>query len=735
MNGNPLNPPFGTADLTNCDRELINLPGSVQPHGVLLVLHPVHLHVLQASLNAEAVLGSFGASPMGRSIDALDPELGQRIRTLRDEGALTTLVPAAARTDDGGVVRQFEALIHRLPNEGIAVELESVVPDPVARAGEETAGRISAVLTEGIAALSAASTLPALYEEAVRVMRELCGYDRVMVYKFDPEGHGEIVGEAKRDDLEPFLGLHYPASDIPQQARELYLRNRIRLCADVAYEPAPLFPRLSPITGGDVDMSMCWLRSMSPLHLQYLTNMGVRATLVTSLTRGEKLWGLISCHHYSPRRLPYEVRAACDILSEMVSTRLSALESLAIAQAELLVSRLEQQIVESLATTGDWRTTLFSSPKLILQAMDTSGAALVHEGELVTAGDVPSSEDIRAIVRWIGEQHPRDVVFSTHTLSRLAPQFSHLTASAAGVVAISLSGRARDYLIWFRPEQVQTVRWGGDPSKPIDLTDPSKLSPRRSFAVWTEVTRGSCKPWLDSEISTARAIRTSLVDMVQQVQAVRVLIAQDQFSRVLKVVEVAPEPTLIMNGDGQIVVVNRAFRELVGPAPVQLSSAEDLVGLFGGDAEVLAMVTALRVERRLWTGELTLQAPSGAGIPISLRAEPVPGDEGGDLGYVVFATDLRARHDAEAARRRVQDVMIEARRRSRAEAIDSETARTFGHMIEAILAGARRAMTDISVGTGKTPAPHAMASLEALTQRAAELALQLESYAASRRRR
>jgi hypothetical protein len=147
------------------------------------------------------------------------------------------------------------------------------------------------------------------------------------------------------------------------------------------------------------------------------------------------------------------------------------------------------------------------------------------------------------------------------------------------------------------------------------------------------------------------------------------------------------------------------------------------------------MVTALRVERRLWTGELTLRGPAGATIPISLRAEPVPGDEGGDLGYVVFATDLRARHDAEAARRRVQDVMIEARRRSRAEAIDSDTARTFSHMIEAILAGARRAMTDISVGTGKTPAPAAMASLEALTQRAAELALQLESYAASRRRR
>src|SRR5262249_49654845 len=225
-------------------------------------------------------------------------------------------------------VRYFEAMIHRMPHEGLALELEPVVPDPEGMPGEPTSDRISKVLAEGIAAVSAAPNHAALYEETVRVMRQLCGYDRVMVYKFDPDGHGEIVGEAKQDKLEPFLGLHYPASDIPKQARELYLRTRIRVLVDVSYQPAPLFPRLSPVTGGDVDMSMCTLRSMSPLHLQYLSNMGVRATLVTSLTRGDQLWGLVACHHYSARRLPYEVRAACGILSEMVSTRLSALESL-----------------------------------------------------------------------------------------------------------------------------------------------------------------------------------------------------------------------------------------------------------------------------------------------------------------------------------------------------------------------------------------------------------------------
>lgn len=727
-------PAFGTADLTNCDRELINIPGSVQPHGALLVLHPEGLHVLQASLNAPAVLGPWGSSPLGRSIDSFDAELGQLIRRLRDADELGAPVPAVASTVQDGVTRRFEALVHRLPREGIAVELEPVPPDEAGGTADELAERVSRILTEGIAAVSAAPTYRALYDEAVRVMRQLCGYDRVMVYRFDEEGHGEIVGEDRRPDLEPFLGLHYPASDIPQQARELYLRNRIRVLVDVAYEPAHLFPRRSPVTGEDVDMSMCSLRSMSPLHLQYLTNMGVVATLVTSLTRGDRLWGLIACHHYTPRRLPWEVRAAAGILSEMIATRLSALESLAAAQTEFLVRRLEQQIVDSLATSGDWRNALFSSPKLVLQAVEAQGAALVHEGEVLTAGEVPSSGDIRGIVRWLADQHAGDDVVATQALAAQAGEFHHLVGAAAGVLAISLSARGQDYLLWFRPEQTQTLRWGGDPRKPIDPDDPTHLSPRRSFAVWTEVTRGTSRPWTEAEVGTARAMRSSLVDMVQQVQAVRVLIARDQLQRVIQVVEAAPEPTLILDGFGQFLVVNRAFRELLGLASLP-ASVEDLARLFVNDADARTMLGSLRIERRLWTGELLLRgAPGQEPIPLAVRAEPVPGEQGQDMGYLVFASDQRARKDAEAARRRVQDVLLEARQRSREAAVDPGTAKGFGEMLDAIMTTARRSLTDISGEPGVT-LPSATASVEALTRRAAALALQLEGYTASRRSR
>jgi light-regulated signal transduction histidine kinase (bacteriophytochrome) len=727
----PLHPPFGTADLTNCERELIHLPASIQPHGAILILHPTKLHVLQASLNAAAILGPWGRSPLGVSLDTLDPVLGERIRHLVEKDELTGPLPVIARVGHGESVRTLEGMVHRLPNEGIAVELEPSHGFPAGPV--ESPASFSRVLAAGIEAVSTAPNAQVLYQETVRVMKELTGYDRVMVYKFDRDGHGEIVGESKRDDLEPFLGLHYPSSDIPQRARELYLKNRVRVLVDVAYEPAGLFPRLSPITGGDVDMSMCYLRSMSPLHLQYLSNMGVRATLVASLTRGEHLWGLIACHHYSPRVIPYEVRAACGILAEMVSTRLSALENMALAQTEMLVRRLEQTIVEALATTGDWRTALFAAPKALLQAVDATGAALVHEGELLSTGEVPSSQDIRSISEWLAEQFPGQPLVVTSALPRVADQFAHLP-SATGLLAITLSGRPRDYLVWFRREQVQTLRWAGDPRKPVDPDDPNQLSPRRSFAVWTEMTRGTSKPWTEPEMITARAIRTSLVDMVQQVQAVRVLIAQDQFQRVCQVIEVAPEPTVIVSSTGQLLVVNHSFRDLLGKVPISLSSVEDLMTLFGNSDEASAMFAMLRVDRRSWNGELTIRVQGQNPIPIAVRAEPVPGESGNDLGYVLFAADQRARHDVEATRRRVNDVLLEARRLSReTPLVDAATAQGFGEMIDAILSNARRALTDIAGGPGIAP-PSAMASVEALTRRATALALQLEGYAAVRRR-
>ena len=201
----------------------------------------------------------------------------------------------------------------------------------------------------------AAASLRALCDETARIFKGLTGYDRVMVYRFDHDGHGEVLSEAKEPALEAFLGNRYPASDIPQIARRLYERNRVRVLRDVEYRSAPLIPPLSPITGDQLDMSQCFLRSISPIHVQYLKNMGVRGTLVVSLMVNGKLWGLVSCHHYVPRFIHFEERAVCELLAEAVATRISALESFVQAQAEFSVRRLEQQLMRAISKEGDWR--------------------------------------------------------------------------------------------------------------------------------------------------------------------------------------------------------------------------------------------------------------------------------------------------------------------------------------------------------------------------------------------
>jgi light-regulated signal transduction histidine kinase (bacteriophytochrome) len=322
------------------------------------------------------------------------------------------------------------ALVHRVAGSGLVVEIEQLQAEAARRPAPSLAQRLTSMVTR----FSSSHSIGALCHTVVDELRHLTGYDRVMVYKFDADGHGEIFAEACDASLEAFLGRHYPASDIPQRARELYLRNRARVLVDVHYEPVPVVPRNSPRTGAELDMSLCALRSMSPLHLQYLKNMGVTATLVTSLVHDGRLWGLIACHHYSPKGVSGEIRAAAELLSGVVSTRISALEHFAEAQAEVLVRRLEHRVIEATTTGGDWRAALFDTPRSLLQPLDATGAALLYDGELLTTGEVPSTPEIRALFAWIASRG-EDTLFQCSSVAKTIPALASLTPTASGVLA------------------------------------------------------------------------------------------------------------------------------------------------------------------------------------------------------------------------------------------------------------------------------------------------------------
>jgi PAS domain-containing protein len=461
---------------------------------------------------------------------------------------------------------------------------------------------------------------------------------------------------------------------------------------------------------------------MSPLHLEYLQNMGVTATLVTSLVKDGALWGLIACHHYSPRRLPYETRAACELLSEVFSTRLAALEAEANAQAELLVRRLEQQLVDEVSASGEWLDGLFAVLRALIGPLDATGAAVLYEGQTLSSGAVPSSDELSRLVGWIAE-HGVGQLFQSSAIGRLDPAFTRATGVASGVLAIRLTVTRLDYLIWFRKEQVQTVRWAGDPRKAYLGEDPNHLSPRRSFAEWIEQVRGTARAWDARQIAIARMLQASLSDIIQQVQAVRVLIAARQLATVSRAVERAGGPMVVLDDRDHVLLVNQAFRRLIG-TDTPPDSVTALAAQFTDPDRLLELLRKVRWEQRPWMGELTVMA-RGHPVPMGVRLDTAPAPEGGLLGTVVLLTDLSERREAETIRRnlsRTLEGQVEGNPRSE-----------FDKMLEAVLANARLAMLSITDSEEEGSRPVALRNVESLTRRAAELTRQMVMFAAMAR--
>ncbi len=723
MSIRPLSAPaFGEADLSNCEREQIHLAASIQPHGALLAVSEPDLVILQASANAAGLLGQPGAIT-GKALSAVLPDLAERIRPEFQHPM--NVLPIAVRCHIGPEGKAFDGLLHRPPAGGLLIELE--------QAGE--AVDLARDVERALPTLVGAASLRVLCDETARIFRNLTGYDRVMVYRFDEDGHGEVFSEDKRGTLEAFLGNRYPASDIPQMARRLYERNRVRVLVDVNYAPVPIQPRLSPLTQQDLDMSLCFLRSMSPIHIQYLKNMGVCATLVVSILVGGRLWGLVSCHHYEPRFIQFEMRSVCELLAEVVGTRVAALESFAQSQAELAVRRIEQRMIESISRDGDWQSALFGSSQSILDPVGASGAALLLEDQILTTGDVPGTPQLREIGQWLDEkrlQSPesRDLL-ATASLGLDEPAFVGLTSVASGLVAVPLSNMPGDYLIWFRPEQVRTVTWGGNPMKPVVVgNSPTDLSPRRSFAQWHQVVEGTSEPWSPAELTTARLIGATVTDVVIQFRAVRMLIAQHQLDLVGRQVQGSDQAVVVASADGGIVMTSRAFEALLPHPHEKLEKLDDLARLFAKPKEVLRRFRELVRRGQTWRGETELAGPTGGAHPVLIRADPVFSAPGRALGFVVVVADMQERKAADAARRRFQQRIIEGTRMSPGR-VESKADLLYQNLLSPILDNAQLAALEITDGVEVRRMPELLDSVQSSVDRSAELLRHLIRHAVS----
>ncbi len=704
-------PAFGQADLSNCELEQIHLAGSIQPHGALLIVREPDNVVVQASANAEAFLNV--GSVIGKSLADLDGDLLLNILPHLNDSLHT--VPRAVRCRLGKPIQEFDGLLHRPANGGLVIELE--------RAGPTV--DLAQHVEKSLARIINASSLRNLCDETARIFKELSDYDRVMVYRFDEEGHGEVYSEEREPRLEAFLGNHYPATDIPQIARRLYEKNRVRVLVDVEAEIVSLQPRVSPLTGADVDMSMCFLRSMSPIHVQYLKNMGVSATLVVSLLVGGRLWGLIACHHYSPRFIHFEVRAVCELLAEAIGTRIAALESFSRGQGELFVRRLELRMIKAITHHGDWRIALFDPAQSIISALGASGAALVYEGQVQTTGEVPGTQQVRDIATWL-DQHTRTPVIASASLGSQEPTFLALKSVAAGVLATPITNSPGDYLIWFRPEQIRTVTWGGDPLKPMVIGEnPSDLSPRRSFAQWHQLVEGTSEPWTPTDHSAARLIGEVVSDVILQFRSLKMLIAQSQLEQVSREVGISDQPVVIVDAAGKVLLTSEAFKDLLPAAHPTPRLIEDLPAFFDDMGEFQRIVDDLLNGHRAWRGEVRLVRGKGMeATALLLRADPVWSSPERVLGFVLLFTDMSDRKAAEVARRKFQEGLVE-RRRITTIRLDSSADITFQGLLSALIENAQLAALEITHSSEVASMPEMLEAVRVSVTRTAELLEQL----------
>jgi light-regulated signal transduction histidine kinase (bacteriophytochrome) len=695
------------ADFATCEREPIHQPGLVQPFGLLLFVSEPDGVVLQASANAAAMLG-------------YDKVVGKALRDLGGDLAGTVLprtlepldgVPAVLTLHAGADNAAFDAVLHRPPGGGLIIELEPALPQPHIARQVETA----------LHAFLSCYALKPLCDEAARVFRDLTGYDRVMVFLFAQEGHGEVYAEERRPDLEAYLGNRYPASDIPQVARRLYVRTRVRVTADVGYTPVPVEPLLNPLTGGALDMSLCLLRSISPSHIQFLKNMKVGASLVCSILVGGQLRGLVACHHDTPRRPAFALRGACDLLAEALGTRIAALEAFVQSQAELSARRLEQRLVEAMSRKGDWQTALFDNPLTLLQPIGATGAALLFEGGVQTAGDVPGTDGLRELATWL-DSRPRGGPVATNALRDIAPQLASLTPVAAGVLAVPISDSPGEYLVWFRHEQPRTVVWGGDPRKSVEIQgDRRRLLPRASFAKWFELVEGSAEPWSPADLATARLVGDSVADAVVQFRAVRLLIAEDQLAQVRRQVAASSQPLVICDAEGAIGLMNAAMERLLpalqGARPRHV---EELARFFASPGEVRRRLMELIDLRQSWSGDVRLADDDEGGRPVTVRADPVVAAQDRVLGFVLMFNDLGQRKAADAARRRFQEAIAESHR-SRAGWLDRQADLGFQAVLAAVVENAQLAALEIAEGIEIARMPAMLESVRASVTRTTEV--------------
>ncbi|MBI1180093.1 MAG: GAF domain-containing protein [Alphaproteobacteria bacterium] len=487
-------------DLEDCAREPIRVPGAIQPHGALLVVSPEDFTVLQASANAATVLGlPDGALPA--SLDDLPagtPDLAAELQAWQadeDPGFLRSIrtrgrvLQVSGHRTDQGLILEFEEV-----EEAELERFETLLPR-IRRFLE----RIEQVTDSG-----------EMFHQMAVEIRRLTDFNRVLIYRFDEEWNGIVVAEDGDGALPSYLDLRFPASDIPAQARELYRLNRLRLIPTATYDPVPMVP--GTCGDGPLDMSLAALRSVSPIHREYMRNMGTAASMSISLLDGGRLWGLISCHHAEPKTVSPQVRAVCEFVGRIAGQQIGARERTAEVEQRIDLKQIETRLIARLSEARSYQDGLLANDALWMGLTGADGAAVVTEDDILSAGNVPPDKRVRDLCRWLDTQGINRV-FATDNLQAHWPEARDLADMASGLIAVPISQIRPSFLLWFRPEMIRTVAWGGNPAKATE-TESGRIHPRKSFETWKQQVRGRSEPWSAAEVGSAGDFRNAIINFV-----------------------------------------------------------------------------------------------------------------------------------------------------------------------------------------------------------------------------
>jgi light-regulated signal transduction histidine kinase (bacteriophytochrome) len=496
-------------DLTSCDREPIHIPGSIQPHGALVALLEPGLRAVSVSASIAAFTGLAPEAALATlPRHWMTPDSLHRLETALEAGDLALLNPIRIDLAGPAGARACDGILHR--HDGLAIlELE-----PRADGADSLSGEFFRSVRGAIRRLQAATELSAAYEVAAREVRRITGFDRVKIYRFAADWSGRVIAEDRVESIPSLYDFHFPASDIPAQSRALYAANPVRIIPDIGYTPSPLLPDRNPLTGGPIDLSGAVLRSVSPIHIEYMTNMAVYGAMSVSILRDGLLWGMISCHNTLPRFVSFEVRQACELIAQVLTWQIGVLEEAAVTRHSMRVRAVQHRMLYELGGAADLQAGLARSGREMLALMDAGGLALCGADGITLFGRTPAEAQVFELLTWLAQSAAGEV-FETDRLPAGYPPAADYAAAASGLLAVPLGRSTENYMLWFRPEVAQTVTWGGDPHKPVRIgPHGGRLQTRASFDAWREEVRGRAAPWQNHEVVAAIEIRDLVVDVI-----------------------------------------------------------------------------------------------------------------------------------------------------------------------------------------------------------------------------